>query len=60
VVQLFGAAGTAAALGPQSRAIRHAARTSQARPIEISTWPMPTARNRAAQCGFGDVATVTA
>ncbi len=43
-----------------SRAIRHAARTSQARRIGISTWPIPAARSRAAQWGFGDVATVTA
>src|SRR2546423_10668075 len=50
VVQLFGAAGTAAALGPQSRDVRHAvARRLGLRAVDV---PWPTARDGVAEAGF--------
>ena len=50
VVQLFGAAGTAAALGPQSRAVRHAL----AERLGLGTVDVPwhTARDGVAETGF--------
>jgi len=50
VVQLFGAAGTAAALGPQSRAVRHgvAARLG----LGVVDVPWHTARDAIAETGF--------
>jgi 3-carboxy-cis,cis-muconate cycloisomerase len=50
VVQLFGAAGTAAALGPRSRDVRHAlARRLGLRPVDV---PWHTARDGVAEAGF--------
>jgi 3-carboxy-cis,cis-muconate cycloisomerase len=50
VVQLFGAAGTAAALGPASREVRHAvARRLGLRPVDV---PWHTARDGVAETGF--------
>jgi 3-carboxy-cis,cis-muconate cycloisomerase len=50
VVQLFGAAGTAAALGPQSRVVRH----SVAERLELGAVDVPwhTARDSLAEAGF--------
>ena len=50
VVQLFGAAGTAAALGPRSRDVRHAvARQLGLRAVDV---PWHTARDGVAETGF--------
>ena len=50
VVQLFGAAGTAAALGPRSRDVRHAvAGRLGLRAVDV---PWHTARDRVAETGF--------
>ena len=50
VVQLFGAAGTAAALGPRSREVRHAvARRLGLRAVDV---PWHTARDGVAEAGF--------
>ncbi len=50
VVQLFGAAGTAAALGPQSRAVRH--RVAERLGLGVVDIPWHTARDAVAEVGF--------
>ena len=50
VVQLFGAAGTAAALGPQSRAVRHA--LAERLGLGVVDVPWHTARDSVAETGF--------
>jgi 3-carboxy-cis,cis-muconate cycloisomerase len=50
VVQLFGAAGTAAALGPQSRAVRHA--LAERLGLGVVDVPWHTARDGVAETGF--------
>ena len=55
VVQLFGAAGTAAALGPQSRAVRH--RVAERLGLGAVDVPWHTARDALAEVGFALAAT---
>jgi 3-carboxy-cis,cis-muconate cycloisomerase len=50
VVQLFGAAGTAAALGPQSRAVRHG--VAERLGLGVVDVPWHTARDTVAETGF--------
>ncbi len=50
VVQLFGAAGTAAALGPQSRAVRHG--VAERLGLGVVDVPWHTARDAVAEMGF--------
>jgi 3-carboxy-cis,cis-muconate cycloisomerase len=50
VVQLFGAAGTAAALGPQSRAVRHG--VAERLGLGVVDVPWHTARDVVAETGF--------
>lgn len=50
VVQLFGAAGTAAALGPQSRAVRH--RVADKLELGVVDVPWHTARDSVAEVGL--------
>jgi 3-carboxy-cis,cis-muconate cycloisomerase len=50
VIQLFGAAGTAAALGPRSREVR--ARTAAILDLDLVNVPWHTARDRLAEVGF--------
>ena len=55
VVQLFGAAGTAAALGPQSRAVRHG--VAERLGLGVVDVPWHTARDSLAEVGFVVAAT---
>src|SRR5438046_1933041 len=50
VVQLFGAAGTAAALGPDSREVRH--RVAALLSLGVADVPWHTARDALAEVGF--------